>query len=604
MDINPLKDFPSINQVAHYFFNHYASKPIYTELSRKVNGWYVSTLVYEVLETKSTFTEKLWDAKTASYCLLKDYAEGEPDEEEYKSFMKSQSMEDWKYAPYYGYKGWDLDIIKYFGKNNNLSDTLLYGLARAYGNYAVGFFHTQSAYRTQKTKSLNYENASKEQVTGFIDNENKSIVCLKNLWQRNPLFQTLVGSIRTKLANEYVSAYMHLMSVKEDDLAKGFLVSDIYDDVQLHFAENYLKSCELNAILITNGDNDTFPLWYLQETKGFRKDVCVLNFSLASAEWYVGQLLHKHDALNVVSLTIPENKYSADNYKYLIFQDNKTFNNISLQKLIQIIINQKDADKMDDYYGGKISTFPTQYVYMEANANKFLKSNPLPAALAKNLAKKISWKINKNVFYLNDLLLLDLLATNNWERLIYFVYPWSVFDILDIGKYCYLEGMVYHFIPIENSNDEDIKLMTDKTYDLMMNQFLYDNISNPQQKSDYLVVQFYGFYRNNFTLLARNLLATQDTLLASKALDKGIEVAHDTVVAYDMYMLNYAECYYQTKQSEKANLILNRVSEIYKKDLESYLSLNAVEKKSNADEIEKANQVLDQIVRLKTKYTH
>jgi len=597
-----LKKYPGIKEVAGYFFNNYNETAYYTELCREPDGWYASKLDFDKNGVKRINIEKIWDLDKGIYLPLKKYTKGKSAEDELSKFIRSQGMEDWNNSPYYGYNGWDLDVINAFGKNKNLNDTVLYGLARAYSNFAVGFLRTQSSYRTQKTKSLSYEKASKEQLQGFVFFENKSIATLKTLMDRNPLFQTLIGSVRQKWANEYMNGYMNLMSIKEDKLAKDFLKKDIYDNVVLNMAENYLNSCAPNAILLTNGDNDTFPLWYLQETKDYRTDVRVLNLSLASADWYIAEMFLKHNASDPIPVSIPENNYLSGKFSYVLYQPKETMNSIKLQDLIVAINSNTDENTYTDNFGKRMSIFTNNNIYIQIDKVRLLKNNLIPKAMEEGIADRITWNIKSQVLYVNELLVLDIIATNNWDRPVYFVSPVSINNFLDVEEYGFLEGLVYHFIPSRLGTTDGNGVLTDRTYDLIMKQFKYDDISAPLIKADNSVIDFYRFYRNNFAKLAQSFINAGDKAKTLEVLDKGIAIAPDSLVDFDMYMAPYAELYLKADAPEKANPILKRVADVYQQKLDRYHALEPDARKAFAEDMDQASMVLGYISDLTKKY--
>ncbi len=597
-----LKKYPGIKEVAAYFFNNYNETAYYTELCKKPDGWYASKLDFDKNGVKRINIEKIWDLDKGIYLPLKKYTKGKSAEDELSKFIRSQGMEDWNNSPYYGYNGWDLDVINAFGKNKNLNDTVLYGLARAYSNFAVGFLRTQSSYRTQKTKSLSYEKASKEQLQGFVFFENKSIATLKTLMDRNPLFQTLIGSVRQKWANEYMNGYMNLMSIKEDKLAKDFLKKDIYDNVVLNMAENYLNSCAPNAILLTNGDNDTFPLWYLQETKDYRTDVRVLNLSLASADWYIAEMFLKHNASDPIPVSIPENNYLSGKFSYVLYQPKETMNSIKLQDLIVAINSNTDENTYTDNFGKRMSIFTNNNIYIQIDKVRLLKNNLIPKAMEEGIADRITWNIKSQVLYVNELLVLDIIATNNWDRPVYFVSPVSINNFLDVEEYGFLEGLVYHFIPSRLGTTDGNGVLTDRTYDLIMKQFKYDDISAPLIKADNSVIDFYRFYRNNFAKLAQSFINAGDKAKTLEVLDKGIAIAPDSLVDFDMYMAPYAELYLKADAPEKANPILKRVADVYQQKLDRYHALEPDARKAFAEDMDQASMVLGYISDLTKKY--
>jgi hypothetical protein len=598
-----LKEYPSLNETAIYFFAHYNEPVSDIHFSRRPDGWYVSKETYKNGESADNCTEKLWDLKTESFRSLKIYTKGTNYRFEMKSFLAGLGlMEDWNHSAYYGYDGWDLDVIKAFGKNPSLPDTVLYGLGRAYTDYALNFIRNSSLYSIQKTKWLGYGNVTKKQLDNYLFYQKKGIASFKKLYERNPSFQTVVGYIRTKWANAYMDTWMTLMSIKEEYLAREFLIHDIYSDFMVSVSKNYLNSCAPNAILITNGDNDTYPLWYVQEVEGYRTDVRVVNYSLASGDWHIIPLFSKHNDSDPLPLSIAPENYMEGRNDFLIYE--KTTDREepwSVKKIIDYIISDDESNKIVLASGIKAGYLPAKNVFLTADSLKVLKNGTVPSYIADHISIEIPWKIKKNYLAKNDIMLLDLLATNNWGRPIYFASPSSVDDFLDISDYCFLEGMVYRFIPVNSKSTKGGGVFADRSFDLIMNKFGYGNLTDSRVFRDNNCYWTSMNLRNNNGRVAQALINEGKQQKAIEILDRGIELFSDARVPFDMYMINYIELYYTAGEFIKGLEIMHRVAEVYEQKMDHYNSLGSDQQSALQEDMEESIQVLRYIITLGTK---
>jgi hypothetical protein len=602
--VNPVEiaKFPKLGVVAEYIFTNYLVDENTLELSRRPDGWYVSKLVYEDEQWKSADLERFWDRKSGKYHKLKNYTEGSTDTEKLKTWLTEQSMEDWKYDPFYGYNGYDLDVIEAFGSIEQLPDTLLYALGRAYSNFADGFLRHQFMYRFQKSQTVGYEKVSGDVLRNYLFFANKELFCYEELINKNPSFQTVVGSIQNKLANEYMAIYMNLISIKEEALAQTYLKPGIYQSYYIEYAKNYLKACAPNAVLITNGDNDTFPLIYIQATEGFRSDVRVVNFTLSSADWYIYQLNEKFLGSAPIPLSLAADKYTSGTNDWVICSQTSTDSSINLKEVIQFIGSKKSEDKIK-LQNGKLAAFlPSIHLKLEVDLQKVVSNGTIPAQLLDQNVIPVEWEVKKDHLYKNDLFLLDFLASNQWERPVYFVSPQSVSDFLDIEDYCYFEGNVYHFIPVKQGAGSTDDILIEKNWQMLMQEFQFGDLSDLLLYKDNQVVSFMKYYRNSFARLGSVLINNGENQKALESLDKGVALFPDEKVPFDMYMIGYGEMYLQLGENVKGLSILEKVTEKYSAEIDEYEHLNQKQKLLTKDEFNLDVEILTAINNLAEKY--
>ena len=391
-------------------------------------------------------------------------------------------------------------------------------------------------------------------------------------------------------------------------LVPGIMAKEEWDDHDRSgkyacrdFARAYLSSCAPNAILITNGDNDTFPLWYAQEVEGYRTDVRVVNFTLASGDWYIHQLYNKIYESDPLPLTIPADKYTQGTNDFVPYYEKDPNNVWDLKKLINFINSDRKEDKVPLQDKRYVAFMPTLNYSLRVDSLKVVKNGTVPASLTNQIVKAITWKVKKNTLYKNDLMLLDLIATNDWNRPIYFASPNSVSDFRNIEDYCYLEGCVYRLLPVK-ADQKRGGILTESTFDLLMNKFRYGNINNPAVYCD---KESYGmalYMRNNYARLAQAMLLEGKKEKAIQALDRGLLEFPDFAVPYDVYMVGYAELYFMAGQPEKALAIFDILADIYDQNMEYYLSVKPKYQKFFDEDIQQALAVLDALSQYSAKY--
>jgi hypothetical protein len=205
------------------------------------------------------------------------------------------------------------------------------------------------------------------------------------------------------------------------------------------FAVNYLNSCAPNAILFTNGDNDTFPLWYAQEVEGVRTDVRVVNLSLLQTDWYIAQMRRAAYESAPVPFTIAPEKL-VQNKREVVYLMDKNAGPYNLKKAIDFVESDDINNKFEN--GGKYYDYiPATSFYVNVDSMQVMKNKVIPIRDTARLTKTIKWTIGRSYLTKNDLMVLDLIAHNNWKRPIYFAVTTGAEAYLGLEDYFQLEGL-------------------------------------------------------------------------------------------------------------------------------------------------------------------
>jgi len=342
------------------------------------------------------------------------------------------------------------------------------------------------------------------------------------------------------------------------------------------FAVNYLKGCDQNSVVITFGDNDTFPLWYVQEVEGFRTDIRVVNHMLASGHWYVQQMFSKVYESDPLPFILAKEQYNNGINNYIPVYEHPSLEDkyTELNELINFVAMEDDRTKLSISGNKKINYMPSRKVRLTVDSSKCIENGIVPPEMADQIVPYIEWDIRQNALYKNDLAILDFLASNNWERALYTANPSSLNGFLDIDQYFHQEGMVYKFIPVKADNYyQGIGgVNPDKTYEIFTN-CRWGNLNDPKVSVDRESARNVRLPRQNYLRAAETFLSRGEKEKAVNLLDTCIHFFPDNKVPYDMMLIPFAEIYYGADEAEKANAIVSRLLEITADDMRYYESV-------------------------------
>ncbi len=364
------------------------------------------------------------------------------------------------------------------------------------------------------------------------------------------------------------------------------------------FAADYLNSCERNAIIFTNGDNDTFPLWYAQEVENIRTDIRVVNLSLLNTDWYIDQLRRKYYDSDAIPLSWTPDKYMLGRRDYIPFYDRKLKDPVELKELVDFMGSDDAQSKARTNNGEEVNYFPTKNIKYTIDSAAAVNSGTVSKENAGKIVKTMEWSLNGNYLMKNDLMILNIIANNNWKRPIYFATTVGAENYLNLTPYFQLEGIAYRLVPIRTESKSDVvpgRVETNVMYNNMMKKFEWGNMNDERVYLDENNLRMTTNFRINFSRLAEELLAEGKRDSAITVLDKCIEIMPDKTVPYNYFMARIAELYYRVggamnqsdstiqktdvemnKQKElvgKANAIASRLSDIYSDNLNYYFSL-------------------------------
>ena len=288
-------------------------------------------------------------------------------------------------------------------------------------------------------------------------------------------------------------------------------------------AYNFLISCPKNAILFTNGDNDTYSLWYDQEVEGIRPDVRIICMSLFSGDWYIRQMQYKMNQSAPLPITMSYDKYKQGIRDIMYFNDAKIAGSVELKDVFDFLTSDDDRAKLQYQNGESMNYLPTKNFKLTVNANDVIKNGVIPAEQKGQLTSTMEWKHTSNFISKDNLAMMDILAHNDWKRPICFTTTMGQESMFGLMPYLYKEGFVYHLIPFKTDStntDQSSKTNSLVMYNNVMNKFKFGNYKQAKYLDNVSTTQFYLTMELTFGDLARGLMKDGRNDMALKALHK------------------------------------------------------------------------------------
>ncbi len=348
-------------------------------------------------------------------------------------------------------------------------------------------------------------------------------------------------------------------------------------------AKNYLNSCDKNAILFTIGDNDTFPLWYAQEIENVRPDIKIVNTSLFMTDWYIDQMKCKTYTSDGLKISFNHNDYVGDKLDYTAFIE-KTKERMPLGKILDFIKDPRTTVEMQN--GQSIHFYPTDKIRIPVNKEAIIRNKVVNPQYYDSIVPYIDVDIKGNALYKNRLMMLDVLANNNWERPIYFTGgSFGDDDYLWMKDYLQLDGMVYKLVPIKTPIAKDAspldmgEIDSDKMYDLIM-KFDWGNGESTHIYQDPETRKNSITYRTNMARLMEQLINEGKTDKAKHIIDLAMTKMPLDLYGYYTMVEPFAEGYYQVGEKQKAREVLEKLMTKYKQNLTFYSGMTLSQQSS------------------------
>jgi hypothetical protein len=378
-----------------------------------------------------------------------------------------------------------LGLIYQYKKDKN--DTLIVGLLFFFTGFAIVLYLNQAG------------NQPRERDYAYVGSFYAFAVWIGlGVFYVKELFEKFTNS---KMAN-YASAILCLLAVpvlmasqewNDHDRGHKTLARDL--------AIDYLESCAPNAILITFGDNDTYPLWYAQEVQGIRRDIRVINSSLMGTDWYLNQLRYKVNKSAPIDVLWTEDQILGSKRDAIYYYPDAPGAKIDQTQRMDLYTMMKDyagsddptrmAQNGDDF----LNIFPDKKVKIPVDTNLVRENGTVNAG--DSVVSEVDFDIPKNALGKNESAILNIMAANKWKRPIYFTSP---YDELGFQQYLRTDGLTYRFVPVKNS-----EVNRDWAYNVMMKKFVFGNANVPGVYYDEENRRHLNTIRMQFAQVANNL---------------------------------------------------------------------------------------------------
>ena len=352
------------------------------------------------------------------------------------------------------------------------------------------------------------------------------------------------------------------------------------------FGQNYLMTLQDkgNPIIFTNGDNDTFPLWYNQETEGVRTDARVCNLSYLQTDWYIDQMKRPAYDSPSVPITWPRIDFCSgtndyievrpamkqqllDFYREYPKEARAAFGDepFEVKNIMKYWVRSKDNDT---------HVIPTDTLYITIDkeavrrSGMMMASDTIPDRMVISLA-------GKRAIYKNDMMMLEMLAQCNWERPLYVATTVGSDNYMNLGDNFVQEGLAYRITPFNTKAPGAKNFDTEKVYNNVMNRFKWGGLDKPGLYIDETVMRMCYTHRHLLAQLAMQLIAEGQNAKAEKVLRKAEKVLPEYNVPYTFMSgaADMARAYVLIGKKADATRILNKVWADAKSYADYYLQL-------------------------------
>ena len=403
------------------------------------------------------------------------------------------------------------------------------------------------------------------------------------------IFEWVINYIKPKIALPLVLIVCFLAS-------PVLLAKENWDDhnrsnkyTALAMAKAYLDSCEPNAILFTIGDNDTFPLWYMQEIEGYRTDIRIVCTSLFMTDWYIDQMKMKTHNSDPIPSSFNREQYKGSFRDYSLFVE-RTEEPLLLSEILKFVALEDERAKITLDSGNKVNYFPSKKVILPIDKNTIIKNKVVHPKYYDSIVPQIEFTIKEKALYKNRLMMLDIVNENNWKRPIYFTGgSFGEDDYIWMKDYLQLNGMCFKLVPLKTPTDDPNPMRmgsidADKMYDIVM-KWDWGNSGNPAIYHDPETRKNSITYRTNLARLMETLIIEGEKEKAEKVID--LAMAKMPIAYFEYYSMvePFAMGYYEVGKKEKARKVVSELIQKYQESLTFYSGYKLAEQYYYASDI-------------------
>ena len=458
------------------------------------------------------------------------------------------------------------------------------------------------------------------------------------------------------------------------------------------FAKNYLDSCAPNAILFTNGDNDTFPLWYVQEVEGYRTDVRVVNLAYINTDWYADQMKRRAYESAPLPISLTHDQYVAGTRDIVYYskQDalfvNEKFDanpeflprfeklysdlvallansdfrqkhqsdyeaianrkvtqfakivalintlnsnpqqygvsregistikttadallrdvcnsHLPLKNVIDFVADDSDMSKLTSQSGEKTDFVPTLNFMLPVDKQKVIANGTVPVEDSALIVDAVKWTHPSQYIRKGQLMVLDILAQNNWERPVYFAITVGSDAYQNLDGYFRLDGFTYRFVPVKvnsSQNPDKGTINTDILYKALMEKFQWGGINDPRVYLDENNLRMLMNVKSTFSRLVDKLILEKKTDKAREVLNRCYEVMPFNCVPPSFYDIFLTDSYYKIGDNETARKNMDVLVKQTEQEIKFFQSLDEEQRATVEEDRYRSCAYAHEIVRI------